>query len=243
MVAVEYDFCSPTDFKIFLIPKKVAFLPQNASGRGARSPRSREPRRTRRILPQPSTVDPALERRKHVYRNDLYSLHVGANPISQYCNFTPHTFAGSLELQSRARKWLRRELGVFDFLNPDHGDSGPVQRRANNAEFLLEYIVAILKSLDIKGSSGRAADLLQEFLGRENARLFLHELEAWLRSPYNDLKDWDSAVQYPEAIEEPDARNAMGRRKGDKVDGTRGPTIHYGEQRSRTDTYRPYNGG
>ena len=73
-------------------------------------------------------------------------------------------------------------------------------RRARNAEFLLEYIVAILKTVDIKGSGGQAEDMLQEFLGRENARLFLHELGAWLRSPYTSLSDWDRAVQYDEAL-------------------------------------------
>jgi len=71
-----------------------------------------------------------------------------------------------------------------------------VSRRANNAEFLLEYIVAILKTVDMKGCGGQAEDMLQEFLGRDNTRLFLHELRAWLRSPYSFLEDWDRHVQY-----------------------------------------------
>ncbi|KAI4151439.1 MAG: hypothetical protein L6R39_002037 [Caloplaca ligustica] len=102
------------------------------------------------------------------------------------------------ELLSRARKWVRRELQVFDFLNIDGGEDEGVTRRANNAEFLLEYIVAILKTVDIKGSGGQAEDMLQEFLGRENTQLFLHELKAWLRSPYTSLEDWDRHVQYGE---------------------------------------------
>ena len=73
-------------------------------------------------------------------------------------------------------------------------------RRAKNAEFLLEYIVAILKSVDVKGSGGQAEEMLQEFLGRENTQLFLHELRAWLRSPYTSLDDWDRAVQYSEPL-------------------------------------------
>lgn len=71
-------------------------------------------------------------------------------------------------------------------------------RRASNAEFLLEYILAILKTVDIKGSQGQAEEMLTEFLGRKNAQLFLHELRAWLRSPYTDLESWDRHVQYPE---------------------------------------------
>ena len=77
--------------------------------------------------------------------------------------------------------------------------SNNVSQRANNAEFLLEYIVAILKTVDIKGSGGQAEDMLQEFLGRDTTRLFLHELRAWLRSPYISLEDWDRHVQYDEA--------------------------------------------
>ena len=99
------------------------------------------------------------------------------------------------ELISRARKWIRRELQVFEFLQ-SNGQGEGITRRAGNAEFLLEYIIAILKTVDIKGSGGQAEDMLQEFLGRENTRLFLHELRAWLRSPYVSLEDWDRHVQY-----------------------------------------------
>jgi hypothetical protein len=124
-------------------------------------------------------------------------------------------------LVSRARKWIRRELLVFEYLHPSPeaseprvdspsstttaasstanltpGSSAKKDRRANNAEFLLEYIIAILKTIDIQSPTGQAEDLLQEFLGRENTRLFLHELRAWLRSPFTELKDWDRNVQY-----------------------------------------------
>ena len=104
------------------------------------------------------------------------------------------TQGNATELVSRAKKWIRRELQVFPFLNPDGIGEEGIARRADNAEFLLEYIVAILKSVDIKG--GQAEDMLQEFLGRDNTRLFLHELKAWLRSPYTKLEDWDRHVQY-----------------------------------------------
>jgi hypothetical protein len=95
-------------------------------------------------------------------------------------------------------------LRAFDFLDPDSGDfslteTGPSQnprRRATNREYLLEYIIAIIKSIPIKGSEGQAGDLLSEYLGRQNAILFLHELEAWLRSPFSKLEDWDRVVQY-----------------------------------------------
>ncbi len=146
-----------------------------------------------------------------MYRNQLYSLRVGSNRLSQYTEVTPAQFNQDEALVSRARKWIRRELQVFSFLHPEVEDApaerrGPVprsgqqrlqQRRANNAEFLLEYVIAILRTVDIKGSAGQAEELLRDFLGRDNARLFLHELLAWLRSPYTSLEDWDRHVQYP----------------------------------------------
>ncbi|KAK5254000.1 hypothetical protein LTR16_004985, partial [Cryomyces antarcticus] len=108
-------------------------------------------------------------------------------------------FGSSPELQSRALKWIRRELQVFDFLNsePSDGREAPstrATRKASNAEFLLEYVVAILKTVEIKGSGGQAEAMLQDFLGRDYARLFLHELESWLRSPYIDIEAWDCHV-------------------------------------------------
>lgn len=104
--------------------------------------------------------------------------------------------SSSPDLQSRARTWIRRELRVFSFLHPD--TDAPTT--SSNAEFLLSYIVSILKMVDIKASNGHAENLLAEFLGRENCRLFLHELESWLRSPYTKLEDWDANVQYEEKV-------------------------------------------
>lgn len=147
-----------------------------------------------------------------MYRYNLYCLHVGTNSISKYRNLTPASFAASASLQSRARKWIRRELQVFEFLSID---SAPSTQRptstsprntafvSNNTEALLEWIILVLKSVQLKGADGRAEDLVQEFLGRENARLFLHECEAWLRSPYYALEEWDGVVQYQAEIPYP----------------------------------------
>lgn len=141
-----------------------------------------------------------LDFRKQVYRDKLFSLHVGSNRISRYRNLTPASFTKDERLATRARMFIRRELQVFDFLNPSSAQPSTrlrsTDRRANNADFLLEYIIGILRSVDLKGSTGQAEELLRDFLGREHARIFLHELEAWLRSPYEHLKDWDRAVQY-----------------------------------------------
>lgn len=73
--------------------------------------------------------------------------------------------------------------------------------------------------MDVKGSSGKAQELLAGYLGEENARLFCHELEAWLRSPYVELADWDRHVQYATPLpsyakEDGDRRKERAQRAG-----------------------------
>ncbi|MCJ1310027.1 hypothetical protein MMC25_003688 [Agyrium rufum] len=187
-------------------PKVISKAPSSDSANRAVSgfSNSRQERRPHFSTPRATgvrenpTPSAALLRRKRVYQERTYSLHVGTNRLSRFQDLTPAQFANDVELISRARKWIRRELQVFDFLSVDarnEGESG-ARRRVGNAEFLLEYIIAILKTVDMKGSSGQAEDMLQEFLGRENTQIFLHELRAWLRSPYTSLDDWDRHVQY-----------------------------------------------
>ncbi len=202
---LEYEFNGAGESKLFFLPSAD---PDEVSLSGPAHPSDHRRHPQRYIRRPPATQvgwanarpqdDLGLERRRHVYRHRLLSLHVGSNRISKYRDLSPQRFRDDDVLQSRARKWIRRELQVFDFLNSDCGNTGGERRRANNAEFLLEYIIAILKSTDIKGSGGHSEELLKDFLGRENARIFLHELQAWLRSPYS-LDEWDRATQYDES--------------------------------------------
>ncbi|ORY09773.1 hypothetical protein BCR34DRAFT_625587 [Clohesyomyces aquaticus] len=217
--AVQYDWRSPEDYKTYTVsathrPPSSSTPRAPASQNPFRRFQNRPPRRpqaARRDCP-PLNPDIALVRRRHVYRHKLYSLHVGANRISRYQNLTPDMVATSPDLQSRAKMWIRRELRVFSFLHSDTETTAEDTTTSSNAEFLLTYIISILKTVDIKSSTGHAEDLLQEFLGRDNARLFLHELNAWLRSPYTKLDDWDRHVQYTERL--PDQFDTEGRAVG-----------------------------
>ncbi|PVH87935.1 hypothetical protein DL98DRAFT_556270 [Cadophora sp. DSE1049] len=210
--SVRYEFKNAETFKIFEVASMEKAPPSNSTGssnlssnynvsaRGRFDHRGRRLYRERRDTRAPAqTPDEALLRRRHIYEHQLFSLHVGTNRVSRFRDLTPALFTSDTELLSRARKWIRRELRVFTFLNPDATSTSSAgrstDRRANNAEFLLEYIVAILKTVDIQGSGGQAEEMLSEFLGRANTRLFLHELRAWLRSPYTELADWDRHVQ------------------------------------------------
>ncbi|KAL2014382.1 hypothetical protein VTN00DRAFT_1907 [Thermoascus crustaceus] len=223
ITAVKYDLQAPGGPKLYRLPpqppKPATTAPFHRSRPEVSQFRGPRPRRRPPPRPRPPDPDDPLTRRRHVYRHKLFSLRVGSNRLSKYRELTPQLFNQDEELVSRARKWIRRELQVFTFLNPDaeadegEGDTSQGQqrvprpgqqrlanRRANNAEFLLEYIIAILRTVDIKGSAGQAEELLQEFIGRDNARLFLHELQSWLRSPYTSLQDWDRNVQYEDTV-------------------------------------------
>jgi hypothetical protein len=197
---VQYEIKDSRTFKTYNVPSTTrttqpvanSSRPQHFDHRWRRPFQARREHEARPLV----TADEALLRRRHIYKNKLYSLHVGTNRVSRFIDLTPSLFTSDTELVSRARKWIRRELQVFEFLNPDNASGS--DRRANNAEFLLEYIVAILKTIDIQGSRGQAEEMLKDFLGRENTVLFLHELKAWLRSPYLNLDHWDMHVQYGE---------------------------------------------
>lgn len=200
---VQYDWHSPTDFKSYPIrrshpPKSTQSNASTRSSLFSQYGLPRRPRGARRPY-SPPVEDVALRRRREIYHRNLYSLHMGSNPFSGYRDITPQMIARSPDLQSKARTWIRRELRVFSFLYTDSAGSTPSETTtSSNAEFLLSYIVSILKMVDVKASTGHAEDLLTEFLGRENSRLFLHELNAWLRSPYTKVEEWDLEAQYAE---------------------------------------------
>ena len=199
MRSVEHEWKSPNDFKIYEAEatrsdelSSIALSISPHLNHGFYQPRT-DSWKSRRPQLQVNP-DAALQRRKDIYSLRLYSLHVGTNRLSRFRDLTPQAFVHDQELVSRAKKWIHRELQVFQFLKSGGIGEAGIARRSDNAEFLLEYIVAILKTVDVKGS--QAEDMVQEFLGRDDTRLFLHELKAWLRSPYTTLEDWDRHVQY-----------------------------------------------
>ncbi|OQE37125.1 hypothetical protein PENCOP_c010G03104 [Penicillium coprophilum] len=248
LTAVQYELSATQGPKLYKVPPPSAPIPAPPVAVRSRPGYRYGPRGGRRPPPPPRLPpDDPLERRRNVYRNQTYSMRVGSNRLSQYRELTPGIFSRDDELVSRARKWIRRELRVFSFLNPEPeevertihqvprpGTERLENRRANNAEFLLEYVIAILRTVDLKGSAGQAEELLRDFIGRENACLFLHELQAWLRSPYNSLEDWDRHVQYPNT-----SRNTSDGRYRDSENSSRRPTPVSNRSRPQR-SRRPY---
>ncbi|OCL06841.1 hypothetical protein AOQ84DRAFT_296225, partial [Glonium stellatum] len=130
VTTVQYDWRSPTDFKTYAVqstqppPKSTESSASQVSRTFSPFPRRPSRPRYNRARPlSPPSPDTALLQRRHIYQRSLYSLHVGSNRVSRYKNLTPALFASSPDLQSRARAWIRRELRVFTFLNPDADSS------------------------------------------------------------------------------------------------------------------------
>ncbi|KAG0150607.1 hypothetical protein CROQUDRAFT_58027 [Cronartium quercuum f. sp. fusiforme G11] len=125
----------------------------------------------------------ALDRRRYVYRHSLYAKHIAANPSTRFRPISTRTFnRDQAAFKARATSFLRRELCVFD------GLVGGVEER-------IGYIIQILLSLDCKSEG--AIRLFSEFIGGlDLAEHFAHELSCFLRSPYHDVRLWDSIVQY-----------------------------------------------
>lgn len=136
-----------------------------------------------RILERDAEI--ALERRKYIYENGLTASHVGTNRHSNFRSFTVQEIQDNKRnLKGKAAMFLRRELQVFAFLTENH-------------EFTLQYIMdGVLTRLDIQSSGTHK--LVGDLLGDDKARILLHELRTFLRSPFEDLRSFDRSmlIQY-----------------------------------------------
>ena len=52
----------------------------------------------------------ALQKRKWIYKHNLFAKHVASNAYTRYQSFTPSQFATSAERKSRVVKFARREV-------------------------------------------------------------------------------------------------------------------------------------
>ena len=210
ITSIQYNHKSESEYDTYEIKPNASIADSSTTLPNTRQPRPFRPRfndiRNRRShygrgIATPRDENEALARRRYIYKHHLYSLHVGSNRLSAYQDLAPEKLRTDEHLVRRAKKWIRRELQVFSYLgslpeNRDGEAASSEARGSSNAEFLLSYIIAILKTVDIQSARGQAEDMLTDYLSRTDATLFLHELRAWLRSPYESLESWDSHVQY-----------------------------------------------
>lgn len=146
--------------------------------------RRRRPRPFSRNGVRDFSEDGAIRRRRQIYNRSLYAKHIGANIHSRFKDISPQSFQKNKELLQRVTSFVRRELLVFTFLDDE------------NRDFLLQYFIAIAKSLDLQ--SERAINMLGEILGRDRAEHFVHEVTTFARSPFTDITRFDAFVQYSE---------------------------------------------
>ncbi|WVW79787.1 hypothetical protein I302_101757 [Kwoniella bestiolae CBS 10118] len=196
----DLDANTPTKFYLPPLPSRK-FPPASLSLPGPSRPRIPEIiRREEREAEaeEPDELDLQVERRKEIYRHELYVKHIGSNPHTKYRPTpTPRQFSEDPALIQRATAFLRRELRVWS-------DSIDV-------EFLTTYIISLLKTIDIR--SEPAIRLLADYLdpnphsisnethrphiaGSSVAEHISHELYSFLRSPFKDLRKWDEVIQY-----------------------------------------------
>ncbi|GAA5946340.1 hypothetical protein JCM3775_007108 [Rhodotorula graminis] len=120
-----------------------------------------------------------LERRRYIYREDLYAKHVASNRYTGFKPFSPQTFASNSELKAKVIKFIRRELQIFP---------------AVDVAFLTTYLVSIASQLDLRSSA--AIRLISDFLSDQDAQHLVHEITTFARSPFKSLEGYDRFVQY-----------------------------------------------
>ncbi|WWD16880.1 hypothetical protein CI109_101312 [Kwoniella shandongensis] len=184
----DLDASTPTKFYLPPLPSRDIPTVSVPGPSRTRLPefREREPRDEREKV-EPDELDLQVERRREIYRHELYVKHIGSNPISHFRpNPTPRQISDDPILIQRATTFLRRELRVWSPLI--------------DVEYLTTYILSLLKAIDIR--SEPAIRLLADFLDVDEvtyprgAEHFSHELYSFLRSPYKDLRKWDEVAQY-----------------------------------------------
>lgn len=126
----------------------------------------------------------ALDRRKLVYRNHLFALHIGSNRYTQFkAPPTTSQLVQNEHLVTNLLPFLRREIMALPL--------GP----SVDVHFLTTYVVSILKSLDIRSEG--AARLLDDLFGdRVLAEHFCHEIMTFLRSGARSCTEYDRRAQY-----------------------------------------------
>lgn len=137
-----------------------------------------------------SQLDRAIEKRRYVYREGLYALHVGSSPHTGLsAPPSPSHFATQPALLSLATPFLHRELLALSGLFP------------LDIPFLTTYILSILKVMDLRSEG--AVKLIAEVIGEADiAEHFTHEFTTFLRWATGSIgrgkkvEDWDRWVSY-----------------------------------------------
>ncbi|EFP81506.2 hypothetical protein PGTUg99_004003 [Puccinia graminis f. sp. tritici] len=143
-----------------------------------------------------------LDRRQFIYRHSLYAKHIPSNRYTQFYPVSSKHFlkdrsknpseptrrdCPSAKLIARTIRFLQRELRAIQ-----------PEVLAHPIEHSIRVIIIILHRAD--SNSSEAVHLFSQLIrDPQLAQHFSHELTCFLRSPYDDLLQWDQVLQYPTA--------------------------------------------
>ena len=119
------------------------------------------------------------ERRRLIYRANLWARHMGSNPYTLYRDISTDFFSRNPAITHRLVPWLRRDLGVL-FTGEDH------------VTFMTQYILSLLPNVHLQTEEFH--EQLRPFLYGQTEH-FIHELVSFARSPY-DMNTYDRIAQY-----------------------------------------------
>ena len=169
-----------------------------------------------------------LNTRMDIYRSGRYALHIGSSAHNSYRVLSVDDFSTDEHLARRASAFIRRELLVIDRLDSQERQRSPdlglvrhlLEQRLGREYFgsqRVDYIMRVLKTADMQGANGAAEEMLRPVVGGVTAQ-FLHELRAFLRSPFDRVEEWDEVVRYGPPtrgtrVESIDAATLLGRRE------------------------------
>ncbi|KAI9617465.1 hypothetical protein KEM48_004803 [Puccinia striiformis f. sp. tritici PST-130] len=142
-----------------------------------------------------------LDRRKFIYCQSLYVKHISSNRYTKFHPVSSKHFlennkpkhpsrptsgdSPSAKLIARTTRFLQRELRAFETSHLVH----PIDHS-------IRLIILILHRVD--SNSSRAVHMFSQLIcDPQLAQHFSHELTCFLRSPYEDLSEWDQVLQYP----------------------------------------------
>ena len=131
-----------------------------------------------RFIRRPLDKDGALTRRKQVYLKGWKAKPPPVSSLSKFKDTKPKNFSQDPHQLSKLVPWITRELQAILGIQ--------------DVELILEYIVALLKTIDLKTNQGK--ECLQEYLGI-HTELFIHELFCFAKSFLN-MEAYDQVVEY-----------------------------------------------
>ncbi|KAJ8061500.1 hypothetical protein OCU04_009315 [Sclerotinia nivalis] len=143
-----------------------------------------------------------MRRRLDVHLTKSFSL-----PIISFGQrkVTPQDIANSSDMEARVRLFAEHEIQVFYLkcvcpgcqVSPLPAHIVSVNRLEEFRSFVLDRVVDLLKRYDLRDKAVEIEQATEEYLN-EHARLFLHELRAWIESPFETLDQWHRNAKYPD---------------------------------------------